>query len=131
MQALINNFFFATPENRPLISTMLQAALSDVPFHTNTNAVKRYVAKDFPVLVAVHEVSAITSTPAEYTQPHVHEDEDEINIIVSTEELLYKIQLGEEIFTVQSNSSIWIPRGVIHSANVLKGAGYFITMRMN
>jgi len=30
-----------------------------------------------------------------------------------------------------SNVCIWIPRGIIHSSNVLQGSGHFITLRIN
>jgi len=89
-------------EEQSLIFKMLIAALSAVPFHEDTASVTRFVAPGFPVHLAVHEVSRVVSTPVEYTQPHFHEDHDEINIILSEKKLLYKIQLGSEEFTVSN-----------------------------
>lgn len=113
-----------------LVFNLLPAALSDVPFHENTTSIARIVAAGFPLHLAVHKVSPVLFPPKEYTQPHVHEDTDEVNIILSEKHLLYKFHLGSETFTVSSNSSIWIPRGMIHAANVLAGSGYFITLRI-
>ncbi len=112
------------------IFEMLPVALSNVPFHANTKSITRYFAERFPVFLAVHEVSPVSITPPEYTQPHIHEDSDEINIILSNQTLLYKIQLHNDEFVVRNNASIWIPRYTIHSANVLEGHGFFITIRL-
>lgn len=109
---------------------MIPAALSAIPFHHNTKSITRYVANDFPVHLAVHEVSPVVTPPIEYTQPHLHDDSDEINIIVSRQSLLYKIQLNDDVFEVSENSCVWIPRGMIHAANVLRGTGHFITLRL-
>jgi hypothetical protein len=112
------------------IFKMLPVALSNVPFHANTESITRLFAEKFPVHLAVHEVSPVKVAPEEYTQPHIHDDCDEINIILSQQHLLYKIQVGNDEFAVGNNSCIWIPRYTIHAANVLEGAGYFITMRL-
>lgn len=131
MQTLINKFPFANSAEQSLIYTMIPMALSNVPFHKNTKSITRYIAENFPLYLAVHEVSPIAMPPPEYTKPHVHEDFDEVNIIISHHDLLYAIQVGHDKYTVSNNACIWIPRGTIHSANVLKGAGHFITIRMN
>jgi mannose-6-phosphate isomerase-like protein (cupin superfamily) len=131
MQMFSDHLFPVSSERRPYIFSMLPAALENVPFHQNTACITRYFAKRFPLHVAVHEVSPVSTPPAEYTQLHRHLDSDEINIILSEEELLYKIQIGEEAFVAGKNSCIWIPRGILHAANVLKGAGYFITIRVH
>lgn len=131
MQALISQFPFADTEEQSLIFRMIPIALSNVPFHKNTKSITRFFAANFPLHLAVHEVSPVTTPPPEYTKAHLHEDFDEINIIISQQDLLYKIQLDSENYIVSNNSCVWIPRGTIHAANVLKGSGYFITMRMD
>jgi mannose-6-phosphate isomerase-like protein (cupin superfamily) len=130
IQPCTNCFPSAVDEHRPLLFDMLPVPLNNVPFHNNTDAITRYFANGFPLHVAVHEVSPVLAPPETYTWPHVHEDCDEVNIIISQGDLLYRIQLGEEEFTVSNNSSIWIPRGMVHSANVLQGSGFFITIRL-
>ena len=109
---------------------MLPQALSNIPFHQNTPCINRLVAGDFPLHLAIHEVSPVLAPPKEYTQMHVHYDEDEVNIILSNDLLVYKIQLGSDEYCVSNNASIWIPRGMMHAANVLKGSGYFITIKL-
>ena len=130
MQALISDFPFPESEEQSFIHTMIPVALANVPFHQNTRSITRYFATNFPIHLAVHEISPISRPPAEYTQPHVHHDCDEINIIISQQDLLYKVQIGDEKYTVSNNSCIWIPRGTVHAANVLKGTGHFITNRL-
>ena len=130
MQTLVKSFPFVDTAEHSLIFNMIPIALSNVPFHNNTKSITRYVAKDFPFHLAVHEVSPINIPPIEYTEPHLHEDWDEINLIISQHDLLYRIQLDDEKYTVTNNSSIWIPRGTVHAANVLRGSGYFITIRV-
>lgn len=115
----------------PLIFNMIMSALSNVPFHKDTRSITRFIAEDFPLHLAIHEVSPVILPQAEYTEPHIHDDFDEVNIILSPNSLLYKIQLGEEEYTVNNNSAIWIPKGTLHSANVLREWGYFITLRIN
>ena len=130
MNTHTNNLLPFQSETTSFIRKMLPVSLSNVPFHNNIESITRYFANGFPVHLAVHEVSPVAKVPAAYTQQHLHDDCDEINIILSPEKLLYKIQLGNEEHVISNNSCIWIPRGVIHSANVLWGSGYFITMRI-
>ena len=125
-----NKLPFAKNEESPFIFDMVPAALSNVPFHKDTYAITRFFAEDFPFHIAVHEISPLLSPPAEYTQSHRHDDCAEINIILSRQVLVYRIQLGDRLYTVSSNSSIYIPQGVTHSANVLKGTGFFVTIRV-
>jgi hypothetical protein len=130
MKGVINKVTFGRNEDSPFIFDMIPAALSNVPFHNDTREINRYFSPDFPFHLAVHEVSPVVSPPKEYTQVHSHTDSAEINIILSRHLLVYRIQLGRRLYTVSSNSSIYIPAGILHSANVLKGSGFFVTMRM-
>jgi len=130
MQTLISQVLSEKKRGEPVICNMLPAALSDVPFHRSTKSITRLFAEEFPVHLAIHEISPVTAAPEEYTEPHVHDDSDEINIILSQGSLWYKILLGATEYIVQNNSCIWIPRGMTHAANVLHGSGYFITLRL-
>lgn len=131
MQTLIQKFPFAEADTNSNIFNMVSATLAGLPFHENTPAITRYIAKGFPVQVAVHEVSPLIVPPREYTMPHLHNDTDEINIIISHHDLLYAIQVGDEKYTVSNNACIWIPKGTLHAANVLRGSGHFISIRFN
>jgi len=130
MQMLVGQALGEKRSKEPVICHMLQAPLSDVPFHRSTRSITRLFAEEFPLHLAIHEVSPVTTAPGAYTEPHVHEEEDEINIILSSGTLWYKIQLGATEYVVQNNSCIWVPRGMTHAANVLHGTGYFITLRL-
>ena len=130
MQTLVKSFPFADAAEHSLIFNMIPIALSNVPFHKNTKSITRYFAEDFPFHLAVHEVSPVSVPPIQYAEPHLHEAWDEINLIISQHDLLYRIQLDDEKYTVTNNSSIWIPRSTVHAANVLRGSGYFITIRV-
>ncbi|QBD79801.1 hypothetical protein EPA93_29005 [Ktedonosporobacter rubrisoli] len=80
--------------------------------------------------MAIHRVSDAQPDGEKYTQAHTH-DVDEINILIGDEGgLKYEIQLGDERFEVESNTSIYIPAGTPHAANVLSGSGYFVVLRL-
>ncbi len=105
------------------------APLSTIPFHADVPYIERYFSEGFPLHLAIHKVSDANEFQ-EYTKPHSH-DVHEINIIIGDENNLeYLVQLGDEVFEVRSNSSIWIPSGLQHSANVIKGSGYYIAIRL-
>lgn len=102
--------------------------LENEPSHKNSENIIRYISKNFPLHLAIHKVETCKAYEV-YTELHTH-DEDEINIIIGNEELEYSIQLEEEIYTVKPITSVWIPRGIKHAANVVKGQGYFIAIRL-
>lgn len=129
-QNILNALPSISRVKHPLLYNMLPAALSDVPFHKDTASITRHTAKGFPFHLAVHQVSPVWVPPVEYTEPHWHSEHDEINIIISEENLSYKIQLGKDVITVNNNAAIFIPKGVLHAANVLQGSGFFITIRV-
>lgn len=130
MKMFSDHLFPVSSETKPFIFSMLPSSLDNVPFHHSSACITRYIASSFPLHLAVHEVSPVVIPPEEYTHLHRHTDSDEINIILSDDELLYKIQIGEHVYTAGKNSCIWIPRGTLHAANVLRGSGYFITIRV-
>lgn len=104
--------------------------LSSVPFHRDVACIERLFPQGFPVHLAIHRVVGAQADIGAYTQAHIH-DVDEINILIGDEGgLEYEIQLGEELFCVRSNASIYIPGGMVHAANVLSGSGYFIALRL-
>ena len=130
MQSFLQALPGVTPGTSPLIFNLLPSALSNVPFHFDTPAVTRYFADQFPLHLGVHQVSARQGPPPEYTLPHRHEEWNEVNLIISPGELAYRIRLGDDEYTVTSNACIWIPRGMLHAANVLHGTGYYIALRI-
>lgn len=104
--------------------------LSTVDFHKDVSCIERYFAEGFPFHLAIHKVVNAENVDR-YTELHTH-DVDELNIIICEDnEMDYLIQLGNEEYHVKSNTSIWIPKGLPHSANIIRGSGYFIAMRLN
>lgn len=114
-----------------LIHRCIPALLSSVPFHRDSAYIQRYFSEDFPCHLAIHQITgAKYETQEQYTDPHTH-DVDEINIIIGDEEgLEYAIQLGDEVFRVNAPISVYIPAGLPHAANVLRGSGYFLALRL-
>ena len=104
--------------------------LSTMPFHKDVPWIERYCPEHFPLHLAIHKVSQAINME-EYTALHSH-DMHELNIILGNEGgLEYSVGLGDEEYTVCSNFSIWVPGGLMHSANVIKGSGYYIVVRFN
>lgn len=113
-----------------LIHQNVSTPLSTVAFHHDISFIERFFADTFPLHLAIHQVSCDLPNTLMYTEPHWH-DVAELNVIMSDEhDLEYLIQLGEEEYHVKSNASIWIPAGVMHAANVIRGNGYFVALRL-
>jgi quercetin dioxygenase-like cupin family protein len=75
--------------------------------------------------IAVHFVDASKDLP-KYSKLHKH-NHDEINLILSEDSsLTYEIQLEDESYEVTSPSTIFIPKGIKHSAQAISGKGIFV-----
>ena len=109
------------------IKKLNEEKLDNIPFHSNVNQLVRLVAKDIPFHVAVHQIKCANDFPSEYVKPHKH-DSDELNLILAENgnELTYSIEIDGNVSEVKSPSFIWIPKGKLHSANVIKGSGTFV-----
>jgi hypothetical protein len=117
-----------------LISAGLVTPLDTVPFHGNGVAPlsRRVLAGDgvheeLGRRVVAHEVVEVGAAPRHYCEPHVH-DCAELNLLLSTSRLLYEIRLGDDVYEVEAPATIHIPAGLLHSANVISGSGFFIAM---
>ncbi len=117
-----------------LISRGCVEPLHFVPFHANGTApVSRRVLAGAGVHESLgkhmvsHEIRNVAAERRSYCEPHVH-DCDEINILLSDSYLSYEICLGDEAFVVNAPATIHIPAGVVHSANVIEGSGFYIAM---
>jgi hypothetical protein len=117
-----------------LISPGLVQPLHHVPFHKNGIApLTRRVLAGADVLPEVrkhlvaHELREVSPGSRIYCEPHVH-DCTEINILLSMSRLVYEIQLADETYIVEAPATIYIPAGLIHSANVIEGTGFFLAM---
>lgn len=80
--------------------------------------------------IAVHEFSATAPEERSYCEPHQHEC-GEINLLLSWDRLVFRISLGDEIYTVRAPATIYIPARVLHSANVIEGTGFLVAILGN
>ena len=115
---------------RKLIFSNQSRPLSTVPFHRAVPCIERSCPENFPVHIAVHKICDAVNV-AEYTSLHSH-PMHELNIVLGDDGALeYEVHLGDEKYTVGANSSIWIPGGLPHSTNVVRGSGYYIVVRFD
>ena len=78
--------------------------------------------------IAVHYVKGIENNDERYTQLHTHEV-DEINLILGdgdSDSLVYRVRTDSEEFTLKSPQAVYIPKGIPHAAEVVKGKGMFL-----
>ena len=115
---------------RRFINEGMNESLEKIPFHQKA-PIKRFsmlnksMVPESDTHIAVHFVNASQKIP-KYSQLHKH-NHDEINLILSEDDTLkYKIQLEDETYRVSSPSSVFIPKGVRHSAEVVSGTGIFV-----
>jgi len=105
-------------------------SLDNVPFHGKA-PIKRLSMLSKSLIptsnthIAVHFVDASKDLP-KYSKLHKH-NHDEINLILSEDSsLTYEIQLEDESYEVTSPSTIFIPKGIKHSAQAISGKGIFV-----
>lgn len=110
----------------PLIETNELVPSSTVPFHKDHPAITRRAPTTFPVHVAVHEVSDAVESDACCSERHSHRVPEIVLLIAPPGELVYRIEFDGVEREVSSPASIWIPAGVVHAANVVRGSGTFV-----
>lgn len=105
--------------------------LSSIPFHKEA-PVNRFLMLNNNIIsgsnahIAVHFVKNLPEKIPKYSELHKHEC-DEINLILSeNSKLKYRIQFEDEFYEVTSPATIFIPKGVRHSAEVISGEGIFV-----
>lgn len=109
-----------------LIYQLNEQNLDSIPYHCNNVGIERLLGSGFPLHLAVHHINNIQDTPPVYVAPHKHET-PELNLILAPKgELTYKIKIGLHDYNVESPAAVWIPRELVHSANVISGSGYFV-----
>ena len=124
----------STTRHSALISPGLVQPLHHVPFHANGVAplTRRVLAGAdvHPLLkkhVVTHELRNVSASNRTYCEPHVH-DCAELNILLSMGHLSYEIRLEDELYVVEAPATIYIPAGMVHSANVIEGTGFFLAV---
>lgn len=120
---------------KKLITKGISEPLSKVPFHSKS-PVKRTLMlgkKIIPISnihLAVHLVD-VNKKISKYSTLHKH-DVDEVNLILSHDNtLVYEIQIEDEIYKVKSPSTVFIPKGINHRADVVSGKGFFVCLIMS
>lgn len=115
---------------RNLIKKGTNEPLQKVPFHKKA-PIKRLLMLSKKIIpqsdmhIAVHFVDATKKLP-EYSITHKH-SKDEINLILSEDsKLKYRIGLDDETYTVTSPCTVFIPKGLNHSAQAISGKGIFV-----
>ncbi len=105
-------------------------SLDKVPFHSKApikrlSMLNKTLIPQSDTHIAVHFVDASKDLP-KYSKLHKH-DHDEINLILSEDSsLTYEIQFEDESYDVTSPSTIFIPKGIRHSAQAISGKGLFV-----
>jgi len=117
-----------------LIARGVDRPLAQVPFHAAADApLRRHVLVGdgvHPQLdkrIVAHELRAVSAAQRTYCEPHVHAC-DELNLLLSLTHLVYEIRLGDEVFRVEAPATIYVPAGLVHSANVVEGSGFFVAL---
>jgi hypothetical protein len=105
--------------------------LERTPFHSKApirrlSMLSKKLVPQSDTHIAVHFVNGNKKKYPQYSSLHKH-DYDEVNLILSEKnKLIYEIQLDDEVYRVSSPSTIFIPKGVKHKANVVSGKGLFV-----
>ena len=117
-----------------LICRGVVEGLGGVPFHNAADAplTRRVLSgaslqEGLKRRIVVHELDGVRPQQRRYCAPHLH-DFAEVNLLLSASELKYEIRLGHETYLVEAPASIFIPAGLVHSANVFAGSGFFVAM---
>jgi len=105
-------------------------SLDKVPFHSQApikrlSMLNKTLIPQSDTHIAVHFVDASIDLP-KYSTLHSH-NHDEINLILSEDSsLTYEVQFEDESYQVTSPSTIFIPKGIRHSAQAISGKGLFV-----
>jgi uncharacterized RmlC-like cupin family protein len=119
------------PSYQKFIKKGISEALSCVPFHSKApikriSMLSKTLIPQANLHIAVHFVDTNGKSIPKYSKMHKH-NYDEINLILSEKDkLVYEIQLEDEIYTVSSPATVFIPKNIKHTAKVLSGAGLFV-----
>ncbi len=77
----------------------------------------------FPgVNIRINGMDASKMVRAPHAEPHVHDDHPEIYFCATDTrgQVVIEVQMGDEVFTVESPFAVFIPAGVRHCFTVIK-----------
>ncbi len=117
------------------VYSLVQRSLTEAnPGYRDVDEIVRLFASGAPIHIAAHWIEgAEDQSTRDYSCAHVHDDLDEVNVLLGDPGgLVCNILLGanEEPACVEAPSAVVIPAGVTHSANVVKGRGWFVALRL-
>jgi cupin superfamily acireductone dioxygenase involved in methionine salvage len=107
--------------------------LQSILFHNKAKFIKRIIFGKNSFFgsnyhIAVHIINNLPKKIPKYVEPHTHNC-DEINILLSEKgKLVYKIKMNDESYIVSSPSIVCIPKGIKHTAEVVRGHGIFVVL---
>lgn len=117
-----------------LITSGIEQGLGAVAFHHDAPLTRHVMLQkdttegDGGIRIVSHIINNLPETIPPYCELHWH-DFDEINLIVSEDNTLkYRITLEDEVYEVQSPSTVYIPKGLKHAAEVISGKGVYIAI---
>lgn len=104
-------------------------ALSSTARYRDIPELERLESVGAPCHVIVHEIADDALDEArDYCDGHAHPF-GELNVLLGEPgALVYDIVLGDETITATSPTTVWIPAGVEHSANLRRGSGTFVVV---
>ncbi len=121
------------PNGATVVEGVPQPLREANPGYTDVDGITRYwCGGESELYCAVHIVGSdfVAQEAADYSVPHRHSF-PEINILAAAPgALVYSIVLDDSVRRVTSPACIYIPPGVLHSANAIDGAGAFVTVRL-
>ena len=108
---------------------LVPRALSTTSRYRDIPELDRLESVGSPCHVIVHEIAAeAADEPRDYCSDHAHPFA-ELNVLLGEPgALVYDIVLGDETITATSPTTVWIPAGVEHSANLRSGTGTFVVV---
>lgn len=108
------------------ILELVKQNLASIPFHDNLDGISRWIALGSEYHIAIHQINSSQDHPKEYVKQHKHNAE-ELNIILSNDDVFqYRIMINNEENIINAPSVVIIPKDTMHSANVVKGKGFYI-----
>lgn len=113
-----------------IIEKFRAESINQIKNHVMAEGIDRLVVNQIPLHCAIHKID-VQSPPQDYSLTHSHSAEDELNIILNDQDhdLLYRFVINDEEIELSAPASVWVPAGISHNANVIKGRGTFICMR--
>jgi len=115
-----------------LYGTSVGREQQDTPFLDRYILLNKEKCDDAPMHIAVHLVTSLADAPPPYVHAHAHPSCDEIGLVIGQPDALeYEIILDENVHTVGSPGSIFIPAGTVHRATALRGSGVYVCIVMD